>query len=103
MHMFGTPTGRSVPAKTTTLLKQQGHIQKKQRAMNHSWMKQCCLWGVRKVFHTPSTGQHQFPPNFNQRKNRDMRKREDPHQEQEKNKGKKTGEELKENKLINLN
>ena len=31
-------------------LKQQSHIQEKQRAMNQRpWMKQCCPWGERKV------------------------------------------------------
>ena len=47
------------------LLKQQGHIQEKQKAMNQSpWMKQCCPRRERRVspFHTPSTGPHQFPP-----------------------------------------
>ena len=72
------------------LLKQEGHIQEKQRAINQRpWMKQCCLWGKRKVslFHTPSRGQDQLSTalSFNQRrKNGDMKNRGDPHQEQEK-------------------
>ena len=42
------------------------------------------------LFYTPSRGSHQFPsPLKPKRKNGDMRKRGDPHQEQEKvNKGK---------------
>ena len=68
---------------TPPLLKQQGHIQEKQRAMNQRpWMRQCCLWGERKVslFHTPSRGPHQFPPHFNQRERMGKwEKTEDPH------------------------
>ena len=78
--------------KPPPLLKQQGHIQEKQRAMNQRpWKKQCCLWVVTKVslFHTTSTGPHQFPPPFHGV----IRKRGDPHHEQEKvNKGKKQEE-----------
>ena len=63
-------------------------------------MKECCLWEERKVsiFHTPSRGSHQIPPPFQpKRKNGDMGKRGDPHQEQEKvNKRKKTEAKLKE-------
>ena len=69
-------------------------------------MKQCCLWEERKIllFHTPSTGLHQFPPPFQPKKNNgDMRKRGYPHQEQEKVSKGKTGGNLKENKLIKLN
>ena len=48
--------------------------------------------GERKVslFHTPNTGHHQFPPQFQpKRKNRDVRKKGNPHWEQENvNKGK---------------
>ena len=59
-------------------LKQQDHIQENQKAMNQKpWMKQC-LWREKKVslFHTPSTGLHQFPPPFQQkRKNEDIRNR----------------------------
>ena len=69
------------------LLKKQSHIQEKQRAMNQRpWMKQC-LWVERKVslFHTLSTGLHQFPPPFQQkRKNENVKNRGDQHQEQEK-------------------
>ena len=76
------------PLNPPPLLKQQGHIQEKQKAMNQRpWMKQCCPWRERRVspFHTPSTGLHQFPPPFQQkRKNEDVRNRGDQHQEQEK-------------------
>ena len=46
------------------------------------------------LFHTPSTWPHQFPTPFQpKKKNRDVRKRGDPLQEQEKvNKGKKQEE-----------
>ena len=57
-------------------------------------MKQCCLWGERKVslFQTPSKGPHQFQPPFQRkRKNGEMKKRGDPQKEQE-NKGKKQEE-----------
>ena len=89
------------------LLKQQDHIQEKQRTINQRlWMKQYCLWGERKesLFHTPSRGPHQFPPPFQpKRKKGDMKKRGDSHQEQEKvNKGK-NRRKLKENKIIKLN
>ena len=85
------------PLNPPPLLKQQGHIQEKQKVMNQRpWMKQCCPWEERKVslFHTPSRGPHQFPLPFQpKRKNGDMRKREYPHQEQEKvNKRKKQDE-----------
>ena len=70
------------PLKALNLLKQHGYIQGKQRAMNQRpWMKQCCVWGERKVslFHT-HTGHHQFPPLFQpKRKNGNVRKRENPH------------------------
>ena len=51
------------------------------------WMKQCCLWGERKVslFYTLSTGPHQFPSPFQQKwKNEDVKNRGDQRQEQEK-------------------
>ena len=70
------------------LLKQQGHIQEKEKTMNQRpRMKQCCLWRERKVppFHAPRTGLHQFPLPFQQKKkNEDVRNRGDEHQEQEK-------------------
>ena len=49
------------------LLKKQGHIQEKQKTMNQRpWVKHYCLLRERKLslFHTPSTGVHQFPPPF---------------------------------------
>ena len=67
-----------VPTKNPSLLKQHGHIQENQRAMNlKTWMIQCCLWGERKVsiFHTPSREPRPFQP---KRKNGDMRIRGDP-------------------------
>ena len=70
-------------------------------------MKQCCPWRERKVslFHTPSTGPHQFPPPFQQKwKNEDVRNRGDQHQEQEKvQNGKETGGKSKESRLVKLN
>ena len=61
------------------LLKQQNHIQEKQGAMNQKpWMKQCWLWGEKKVslFHTPSPGHDQFPPPFQpNKKNGHVRKK----------------------------
>ena len=52
----------------------------KAKAMNpRPWMKQCCLWRERKLspFHTPSTGLHQFPLPFQQKKkNKDVRNRD---------------------------
>ena len=50
------------PLKLPLLLKQQGHIQGKQKAMNQMpRIKQYSLWRARKVslFHTPSKGLHQ--------------------------------------------
>ena len=94
------------PTKAPPLLQQQGHIQEKQRAMNQRpWMKQCCLWGERKIslFHTFIRGPHQFPPPFQpKRKNKDIRKIGDSHPDQEKVNKEKTGGKLKENKIIKL-
>ena len=72
-------------------------IQEKQEDMNHKpWMKQCCLWGERKLslFHTPSTGLHQFPPPFQPKR---KKKRHTPGAR------KKTGWKLNESKLFKLN
>ena len=84
--------------KPPPLLKQQGHIQEKQRAMNQRpWMIQCCLWGKREVplFHTPSTGLRQFPPPIQPKeKEWGHGKKGDPHQEQEKVNKEKTREKL---------
>ena len=86
-YIHGMCSVYSVPTKIPLLPKKQGHIQEKKRTMNQRpWMKQWCLWGEWKVslFHTPSTGLHQFLPLFQQkRENGDVRKR-DQHQEQEK-------------------
>ena len=51
----------------------------------------------------PRTRLYQFPPQFQpKRKNGGMKKRGDPHQEQEKVDKKKTGGKVKENKIIKL-
>ena len=66
-HCVGLAEVVAYPLKPPPLPKQQGHIQEKQKAMNQRpWMKKCCLWGERKVslFHTPTRGPHQFPPQF---------------------------------------
>ena len=54
------------------------------------------------LFHAHSTGHYQLPSPFQpKRKNGDVRKKEDPHLEQEK--VQKTGRKLKEGKLVKLN
>ena len=97
-------------AKDVAYLKQQGHIQEKQGAMKQRpWMKQCCLWGEYSHYFThPAQDYTNFHSHFNKKENMRMwEKTGDPHREQDKvNKGKITGEKLKENKerkLVKVN
>ena len=48
------------------------------------WMKQCCLWGERKVllFYILSTGHRQFPPSLQPKRKNGNVKKKDPHWEQ---------------------
>ena len=57
----GTRKGRSVPTNPPSSQATRSHPGKAS-----SWMKKFCLWGEKKVslFHTPSTGHHQFLPQF---------------------------------------
>ena len=63
--------GRSVPTKTPPILKKQGHIQEKQKAMNQRpWLRQCCLWREKKYHHFshPARDYANSHPHFNKEK-----------------------------------
>ena len=72
MHGVWDSRRRSVPT-NPPLLKQQGHMQEKQEAMN-----QRLEWKV-SLFYTPSTERHQYPPPFQpKRGNMGARKKKRP-------------------------